>query len=86
MIKVTRLTKKFGKLTAVDALTFTVEAGEAVAFWGANGAGKTTVLRCLLNLIPYEGNITINNLEKCFEPGKNFRRNQFRTGDRQFLS
>ncbi len=73
MIKVTRLTKKFGKLTAVDALTFTVEAGEAVAFWGANGAGKTTVLRCLLNLIPYEGNITINNLDVS-QKGKAVRR------------
>ncbi|MCP5098187.1 MAG: ABC transporter ATP-binding protein [Chloroflexi bacterium] len=73
MIKVTKLTKKFGKLTAVDALSFTVEAGEAVAFWGANGAGKTTALRCLLNLIPYEGQITINDLDVC-QQGKAVRR------------
>ncbi len=63
MIKVTKLTKKFGKLTAVDELSFTVNTGESVAFWGANGAGKTTALRALLNLIPFEGNIEINDLD-----------------------
>lgn len=73
MIKVTKLTKKFGKLTAVDNLNFTVNAGEAVAFWGANGAGKTTALRCLLNLIPYEGGITINDLDVS-QNGKAVRR------------
>ncbi|KAA3661138.1 MAG: ABC transporter ATP-binding protein [Chloroflexi bacterium] len=73
MINVTKLTKKFGKLTAVNDLTFTVKAGEAVAFWGANGAGKTTALRCLLNLIPFKGNITINDLDIC-QNGKAVRR------------
>ena len=32
-----------------------MQAGEAVALWGANGAGKTTAIRCLLDLIPFEG-------------------------------
>jgi ABC-type multidrug transport system ATPase subunit len=63
MIEVTHLTKRFGRLTAVDDLSFSVEAGQAVAFWGANGAGKTTVVRCLLNLMPYEGDITIAGLD-----------------------
>jgi len=63
MIEVRNLTKRFGRFTAVDDLSFTVGRGEAVALWGANGAGKTTAVRCLLNLFPYEGEITINGLD-----------------------
>ena len=62
-IEVRHLTKKFGRFTAVDDLSFTVETGEAVALWGANGAGKTTAVRCLLNLFPFEGEILINGLD-----------------------
>ena len=57
MIEVTNLTKRFGRFTALDELSFTVGAGEAVALWGANGAGKTTAGRCLLNLFPFAGQI-----------------------------
>jgi nitrous oxidase accessory protein len=49
------LTKRFGKVTAVDDLSFEIGQGEAVALWGPNGAGKTTVLRCLLGLLPCRG-------------------------------
>jgi ABC-type multidrug transport system ATPase subunit len=63
MIEVKSLTKRFGRLTAVDNLSFTVQEGEAVAFWGANGAGKTTAVRCLLNLIPYEGQISVAGMD-----------------------
>jgi ABC-type multidrug transport system ATPase subunit len=62
MIEVTHLTKRFGSTKAVDDLSFTVQAGQAVTFWGANGAGKTTALRCLLNLIPFEGTVTVDGL------------------------
>ena len=63
MITVTHLTKTFGGLTAVDDLSFEVAPGEAVALWGANGAGKTTALRCLLHLLPFEGEINVNGLD-----------------------
>jgi ABC-type multidrug transport system ATPase subunit len=62
-INVENLTKRFGRFTAIDNLSFSVRPGEAVAFWGANGAGKTTALRCLLNFFPYEGHITVNGLD-----------------------
>jgi ABC-2 type transport system ATP-binding protein len=44
------LTKRFGKLTAVDDLSFALEAGTVTGFLGPNGAGKTTTLRMLLGL------------------------------------
>jgi ABC-2 type transport system ATP-binding protein len=44
------LTKKFGSLTAVDGLSFDLQAGTVTGFLGPNGAGKTTTLRMLLGL------------------------------------
>ena len=44
------LTKRFGKLTAVENLSFGLEAGTITGFLGPNGAGKTTTLRMLLGL------------------------------------
>ena len=63
MIEVNNLTKRFGNLTAVDDLSFSVQPGEAVSLWGANGAGKTTAVRCLLNLIPFDGHITLGGID-----------------------
>jgi ABC-2 type transport system ATP-binding protein len=51
-IEVRGLTKRFGKATAVDGVTFAVEPGEVFGFMGHNGAGKTTTLRMLLGLTP----------------------------------
>lgn len=50
VIEVDRLTKKFGDFTAVDSISFNVEAGEIFGFLGANGAGKTTAMRMLCGL------------------------------------
>jgi ABC-2 type transport system ATP-binding protein len=44
------LTKRFGELTAVEDLTFSLERGSVTGFLGPNGAGKTTTLRLLLGL------------------------------------
>jgi ABC-2 type transport system ATP-binding protein len=51
-IEVERLTKRFGKLTAVDAVSFTVQEGEVFGLLGPNGAGKTTLIRMLTTLTP----------------------------------
>jgi ABC-2 type transport system ATP-binding protein len=51
MIEVNKLTKKFGEVTAVDNLTFTVGGGEVFGLLGPNGAGKTTSVRMLCCLI-----------------------------------
>jgi ABC-2 type transport system ATP-binding protein len=60
-IEVRGLTKRFGDITAVDDLSFTVGAGTVTGFLGPNGAGKTTTLRMLLGLIqPDAGTAVIN--------------------------
>ena len=49
-IELDRLTKKFGDLVAVDAVSFQVEQGEVFGLLGPNGAGKTTLIRMLTTL------------------------------------
>ena len=51
VIEVQELTKHYGSVTAVDRLSFDVDAGTVVGFLGPNGAGKTTTLRILLGLV-----------------------------------
>lgn len=50
-IEIRGLSKRFGSVTAVSDLTFTVEPGQVTGFLGPNGAGKTTTLRILLGLV-----------------------------------
>src|SRR5947207_305585 len=50
MIEVERLSKRFGPVTAVDDLSFTVRPGQVTGFLGPNGAGKTTTMRIILGL------------------------------------
>jgi ABC-2 type transport system ATP-binding protein len=52
MIEVLHLTKRYGPVTAVDDVSFTVERGEILGFLGPNGAGKTTTMRVLTGYIP----------------------------------
>jgi ABC-2 type transport system ATP-binding protein len=60
-IDVTGLTKRFGEVTALDDLTFSVRPGVVTGFLGPNGAGKTTTLRCLLGLVaPTSGSATVD--------------------------
>ena len=50
-IEASDLTRRFGAFVAVDAIGFTVAAGEVFGFLGANGAGKTTAMRMLTGLL-----------------------------------
>ena len=60
MIDVSDLTKLYGELVAVDALSFRVSPGEVLGLVGPNGAGKTTTLRSLVGIVrPTRGTITI---------------------------
>ncbi len=54
------LSRRFGKFTAVDAISFRVEPGEVFGFLGANGAGKTTAIRMLIGLlVPTSGSARV---------------------------
>ncbi len=60
VIDVQKLTRGFGELTAVDRVSFDVQAGEIFGFLGPNGAGKSTTLRMLTGIIePTSGAATI---------------------------
>ncbi len=52
MIKVEGLTKRYGRTTAVDNISFEVQKGQIVGFLGPNGAGKTTTMRVLTCFLP----------------------------------
>ena len=59
-LSVDGLTRRFGDLVALDALTFEVPAGGVVGFVGPNGSGKSTTIRVLLGLIaPSAGTGTV---------------------------
>ena len=52
MIEVESLTKRYGRTTAVDGVSFKVQKGEILGFLGPNGAGKTTTMRILTCYLP----------------------------------
>jgi ABC-2 type transport system ATP-binding protein len=64
VVTLDRLTKIFGHFKAVDEVTLDVKEGEIFGFLGANGAGKTTVIRILCGLLlPTSGRGTVNNFD-----------------------
>jgi len=52
VIEVQHITKRYGRITAVDDVSFRVERGEILGFLGPNGAGKTTTMRILTGYMP----------------------------------
>ncbi|UAL53698.1 ABC transporter ATP-binding protein [Bacillus sp. CMF21] len=69
-LEVQSLTKKIGKKTIVDDVSFQVEKGEIFGLLGPNGAGKTTIIRMIVSLINRTGgNVIINghNLDDSFK-------------------
>src|SRR5579859_5365937 len=70
------LTKRYGAVTAVEDLTFTVPAGQVTGFLGPNGAGKSTTMRLILGLdTPDSGTVTVGG-----RPYPAYRRPLFQAG------
>lgn len=75
VLNVEKLKKAYGPVTIVDGFSLQVRSGEAVALTGRNGAGKSTVLRCIVGADkPDEGTITVLG-RKMTETDPEIRRN-----------
>jgi ABC-2 type transport system ATP-binding protein len=57
------LTKRYGKQLAVDNVSFDIPAGRIIGLIGPNGSGKTTTLKAVLGLIPFEGELKVLGLD-----------------------
>lgn len=74
MIEVDNVTKRYGELTAIDRVTFSVAKGEVLAFLGPNGAGKTTTMRILTCFMPAtEGTARVAGFD-CFDQPNEVKR------------
>lgn len=70
-IEAAGLRKEFGRIVAVDDISFSVESGTVLGFLGPNGAGKTTTMRMLTGYLrPSKGNISICGIDMQTEPVK----------------
>ena len=64
MISVEHLTRRYGRLAAIDDISFEVRRGDIVGFLGPNGAGKTTTMRILAGFLPpTSGRVTIAGID-----------------------
>lgn len=71
MIEVKNVTKKYGKVVAVDNISFTINEGEIVGLLGPNGAGKSTTMNMITGFIEQtEGEIVIDGYDMLKKPKK----------------
>jgi ABC-2 type transport system ATP-binding protein len=70
LLSVKNLTKDYGKFRALDHVSFRVEKGNATLLIGPNGAGKTTIVKSILGLLEYQGEILVDEKDTYHDGGK----------------
>src|SRR5262245_28344097 len=69
IIQISNLTRRFGKKTALDAVSLSLPRGAVYGLVGANGAGKTTLIRHILGLLKAEsGSVRVFGLDPVVDP------------------
>jgi ABC-type multidrug transport system ATPase subunit len=61
LLHATNLTKRHGRLTALNDVSFSVREGEVLGLIGPNGSGKTTLFECLGGVLPLDGGTLLQN-------------------------
>lgn len=63
-VEAQNLTKRYGDHVVLDSIDLTIKRGEKVAFVGKNGEGKTTLVKCIMDQVEYEGVLKLGHLVK----------------------
>lgn len=82
MIEMKNVSKKYKDKTALSNCSLQIPKGQIIGLFGANGAGKTTFMKCLLGYLSFEGEITLDGKKI---DGNNISKLSFATGDHSFF-
>ncbi len=83
MIEIRNVSKKYKEKIALANCNLQIPKGQVIGLFGANGAGKTTFMKCIMGFLTFEGEITLDGkkkLMKAIYPGC-----LFATGDHSFF-
>jgi nitrous oxidase accessory protein len=83
-LRATGLGKRYGKAVVLEDLNLELNRGEAIALWGANGAGKTTALRCILGVIRHDGTVFIDGIDMAVDAKRARRTMGYVPQDQQY--